>query len=186
MKLYIKNMVCNRCKMVVKAEFEKFGLHPQSIELGEVEVAGKLSQDQLHRLNKQLTEFGFELLDDKKSRTIEKVKNAIISLVYDQDNHLKTNLSDYLSSQIGQDYNYISKLFSQHESTTIEQYYMLQRIERVKELIVYDELNLNQIADQMHYSSASHLTKQFKKVTGLTPSHFKSLKHHSRTPIENL
>lgn len=186
MRLYIKNMVCNRCKMVVKAELEKFGLHVVSVDLGEVDVSEALDKIQQQQLNDNLAVFGFELLDDKKSRLIEKVKNRIVELVHTNDNQLKTNLSEYIASHIGQDYNYISTVYSQHESTTIEQYYTLQRIERVKELIVYDELNLNEIADRLNYSSASHLTKQFKKVTGLTPSHFKSLKQNKRQPLENL
>lgn len=179
-------MVCNRCKMVVKSELEKFGLHPVLVDLGEVDVSEALDKGQQEQINERLSIFGFELLDDKKSRLIEKVKNLIIELVHNNDNQLKTNLSGYIASNIGQDYNYMSNVFSQHESTTIEQYYTLQRIERVKELIVYDELNLNEIADRLNYSSASHLTKQFKKVTGLTPSHFKSLKHNKRQPLENL
>lgn len=179
-------MVCTRCKMVVKSELEKLGLHPVLIELGEVDVIENLDKSQQQQLNDRLSAFGFKLLDDKKSRLIERVKNLIVELVHNKDNELKTNLSDYIAGHIGQDYNYISTVFSQHESTTIEQYYTLQRIERVKELIVYDELNLNEIADRLNYSSASHLTKQFKKVTGLTPSHFKSLKQNKRKPLENL
>jgi AraC-like DNA-binding protein len=179
-------MVCNRCKMVVKSELEKFGLNPISVALGEVEISEELDRQKQENLNSKLLEFGFELLDDKKSRVIEKVKNLIVDLVHTKDNELKTNLSQYIAANIGQDYNYISNLFSRHESTTIEQYYALQKIERVKELIVYDELNLNEIADMLNYSSASHLTRQFRKVTGLTPTFFKSLKEEKRHPLENL
>jgi len=186
MKLHIKNMVCNRCKMVVKSELEKFGLTPISIELGEVEIVEDLDQTKQNLLNQNLMILGFELLDDKKSRVIEKIKNLIVDLVHSKDNQLKTTLSEYIASAIAQDYSYISNLFSQHESTTLEQYYALQKIERVKELIVYDELNLNEIADLLNYSSASHLSKQFKKVTGLTPSYFKTIKEHKRDPLENL
>ena len=186
MKLHIKNMVCSRCILVVKSELEKFGLQTVSVGLGEVEILEELGKAELGKLNEKLLEFGFELLDDKKSRIIEKVKNLIVDLVHSKDNELKTNLSQYIAAHIGQDYNYISNLFSQNESTTIENYYALQKVERVKELIVYDELNLNEIADQLNYSSASHLSRQFKKVTGLTPSFFKSLKEEKRSPLENL
>lgn len=179
-------MVCNRCKMVVQSELERFGLHTTSVTLGEVEITEDLEKQQLEKLNEMLLQFGFELLDDRKSKVIEKVKNLIVDLVHTKDNNLRTNLSEYIASNIGQDYNYISNLFSHHESTTIEQYYALQKIERVKELIVYDELNLNEIADMLNYSSASHLTRQFKKVTGLTPTFFKSLKEEKRNPLENL
>lgn len=179
-------MVCSRCKMVVKAELEQFGVHPLAVELGEVEIEEILEKPQLSQLNQRFLLLGFELLDDKKSRMIEKVKNLIVDLVHGKDNAIKTNLSDYIASEIGYDYSYISSLFSQHESTTIEQYYVLQKVERVKELLVYDELNLNEIADRLNYSSASHLSKQFKKITGLTPSYFKTLKEQKRRPLENL
>ena len=186
MRLHIKNMVCSRCKMVVKAELEQFGVHPLAVELGEVEIEETLGKPQLSQLNQRFLLLGFELLDDKKSRMIEKVKNLIVDLVHGKDNAIKTNLSDYIAFEIGYDYSYISSLFSQHESTTIEQYYVLQKVERVKELLVYDELNLNEIADRLNYSSASHLSKQFKKITGLTPSYFKALKEQKRRPLENL
>lgn len=172
--------------MVVQSELERFGLHTISVTLGEVEIAEDLEKQQLEKLNNLLLQFGFELLDDRKSKVIEKVKNLIVDLVHAKDNNLRTNLSEYIAANIGQDYNYISNLFSHHESTTIEQYYALQKIERVKELIVYDEMNLNEIADMLNYSSASHLTRQFKKVTGLTPTFFKSLKEEKRNPLENL
>lgn len=186
MKLFIKNMVCPRCKLVVQSELEKFGLHPTTIELGEVEIKESISTEHQEKLNDMLKTFGFELIDDKKARVVEKIKNAIIELVYAKNNVLKSNLSDYIASSIGQDYSYVSNLFSQQESTTLEHYYILQKIERVKELIVYDELTLNEIAFQMNYSSTSHLSKQFKKVTGLTPTYFKNLKANKRQSIENL
>ncbi|UFH36681.1 helix-turn-helix domain-containing protein [Flavobacterium acetivorans] len=186
MKLYIKNMVCNRCVMVVKSELKKFGLHPVSVELGEVEISEDLEKEKEHELNEQLLVLGFEIIDDKKKRIVEKVKNLIVELVHLKDNRFKTNLSDYLVAAIGNDYSYISNLFSLQEVTTIEQYYILQKIERVKELLVYDELSLNEIAFELNYSSASHLSKQFKKVTGLTPTYFKTLKEQKRQPLENL
>ncbi len=186
MKLFIKNMVCNRCKMVVKSELEKFGLHPISVELGEVELAEELNEQKKTQLNERLLSFGFALMDDKKIRIIEKIKNLIVDLVQNKNSQLKTNLSDYLSKELHHDYTYITNLFSQVEGTTIEQYFIAQKIERVKELLVYDESSLSQIADDMGYSSVSHLSKQFKKVTGLTPSHFKQLRENKRKPLEEL
>lgn len=172
--------------MVVRSEFEKFGLHPVSVELGEVELAEDLGDEEKAKLNAQLLAFGFSFIDDKKTRIIEKVKNLIVDLVQHRNSQLRTNLSDYLSKEFSHDYNYISNLFTQVEGTTIEQYYIAQRIEKVKELLVYDEFSLSQMADDMGYSSVSHLSKQFKKVTGLTPSHFKQLKENKRRPIEDL
>lgn len=179
-------MVCSRCKMVVKSELEKFGLHPLFVELGEVEIAEDINKEQEGKLNERLLSLGFELIDDKRSRVVEKIKNLIVDLVHSKDNSLQTNLSDYIVAAIGQDYSYISNLFSQVESTTIEQYYILQKIERVKELLVYDEMSLSEIAFQLNYSSTSHLSKQFKKVTGLTVTYFKNLKEKKRNPLENL
>ena len=179
-------MVCSRCKMVVKAQLESQGLHPLSVNLGEVEIEGNLSKDQLSQLNTSLKALGFELIDNKKSRTIEKIKNIIISLVHHSDNNINTNLSAFITSKIHQDYNYLSNLFSEVEGTTIEKYFINQRIEKVKELLVYNELTLSQIADKAGYSSVSYLSNQFKKVTGFTPSYFKSLKEHKRRNIEDL
>lgn len=186
MKLYLKNMVCSRCIMVVKTHFEQKGLRVLSIQLGEVEIEGELTKIQLSELNSSLIPIGFEILDDKKSRTIEKIKTAIIKLVHHSEDQLKTNLSDFITSQVHQDYHYLSNLFSAVEGTTIEKYYIVQRIERVKELIVYDELSLSEIANQLGYSSVAYLSNQFKKITGFTPSHFKSLKGFNRKKIEEL
>ncbi len=179
-------MVCSRCKMAVKAQLESSGLHPLSVNLGEVEIEEDLSKDQLSKLDTSLKLFGFELIDNKKSKTIEKIKNAIVTLVHHSDHTLKTNLSQFITSQIHQDYNYVSNLFSEVEGTTIEKYFIAQRIERVKELIVYDELRLSEIADQLGYSSVAYLSNQFKKVTGFTPSYYKSLKENKRKNIEEL
>jgi AraC-like DNA-binding protein len=179
-------MVCNRCIMVVESELEKFGLHPTLVELGTATTLENLNNDQEQQLNKKLVALGFEIIDDKKSRVVEKVKNLITDLVYFNDNHFTTNLSDYIVASISQDYSYISSVFSQQENTTIEQYYILQKIERVKELLVYDELSLNEIAFKLHYSSPSHLSKQFKKVTGFTPTSFKNSKDQKRQSLENL
>lgn len=186
MKLYIKNMVCSRCKMVVKSELEKLGLQPLSVDLGEVGIADELEGYQRQDIHAALQKFGFALLDDKKSVIIERVKNLIVDLVQNKNNQLKTNLSDYLSIELNHDYTYITNLFTQVEGTTIEQYFIAQKIERVKELLVYDEMSLSEIAYQLNYSSVSHLSKQFKKVTGLTPSHYKQLKEKKRNPLEEL
>jgi len=186
MKLYIKNMVCSRCKMVVKSQLENAGLTTLSVDLGEVEIEVSLSASKRKELDAILRSVGFELIDDKKSQTIEKIKNAIVHLVHHTDDDVKTNLSTYISSKIHQDYNYLSNLFSDVEGTTIEKYFISQRIERVKELLMYDELSLSQIADQLGYSSVAYLSNQFKKITGFTPSHFKTLKEQKRRNIEDL
>lgn len=179
-------MVCSRCKMVVKAVLEKSGFKTLYVDLGEVGIDGDLSKEQLHELSISLKALGFELIDNKKSKTIEKIKNAIITLVHHSDDHIGVNLSAYISSQIHQDYNYLSNLFSEVEGTTIEKYFINQRIERVKELLVYDELSLSEIANELGYSSVGYLSNQFKKITGFTPSHFKTLKENKRRNIEEL
>lgn len=185
-KLYIKNMVCDRCKMVVKSELEKTGIAPLSIDLGEVLLNSPLDEIQKASIRKALSPLGFELLDDKKSRLIEQVKTLIIELVHYNDNELKINLSDYLSDKLHHDYNYISNLFSETEGTTIEKYFIAQKIEKVKELLVYDELSLSEIAFQLNYSSTAHLSSQFKKVTGYTPSRFKKEKAKRRKPLDKV
>lgn len=186
MKLYIKNMVCYRCKMVVKSEFEKIGLPLVSIELGEVELASELTDEKKMQVSTLLKSIGFELIDNRKSRIIERIKNVIIDLVHRQSNQLNTNLSMYLADQILMDYNYLSNLFSEVEGVSIEHYYIAQKIERVKELLLYDELTLSEIAFQLNYSSLGHLSRQFKKVTGLTPSYFKTLKKAKRLPLDEV
>ena len=172
--------------MAVEAQLKSKGLRPLSVNLGEVEIEEKLSKTQLAQLDTSLKSLGFELIDDKKSKTIEKIKNAIVTLVHNADQDIKTNLSAYISSQLHQDYNYLSNLFSAIEGTTIEKYFINQRIERIKELIVYNELSLSEIASQLGYSSVAYLSNQFKKVTGFTPTYFKSLKEHKRKNIEEL
>ncbi len=179
-------MVCSRCKMVVKDELIKQGLHPLDVDLGEVEIAEELSKQQLTSLDAKLQQYGFALIDDKRSRIIEKVKTLIVDLVQNKNVNLEVKLSDYLSAELHQDYTSVSNLFTQVEGTTIEKYFIAQKIERVKELLVYDELSLSEIANQLHYSSVAHLSSQFKKVTGLTPSHFRGLKDKKRTPLEEL
>jgi len=186
MKLYIKNMVCSRCKMVVKSELEKLGLLLLSVELGEVELKEEPDEDTLSQINQALTKVGFALIDDRKSQLIEKVKNIIVELVHSHNSELKTNLSDYITERISHSYNYISSLFTEVEGTTIEQYFILQKVERVKELLVYGELTISEIAFQTGYSSVAHLSSQFKKVTGLNPSHFKGIKAVKRKPLDQL
>ncbi len=185
MKLYIRNMVCNRCKMVMKSELIKFGLHPVSVELGDIEVEEELSESQKTEFNGIIKTLGFELIDDKKSRIITKIKTIILELLESQ-NQLAVNLSDHLSSLLNHDYSYISNLFSDVEGTTIEQYYISQKIEKVKEYLVYDEQTLSEIAYSLNYSSVAHLSRQFKKVTGFTPSHFKALKEKKRKSLDEL
>lgn len=172
--------------MVVESELKKFGLHPLSVQLGEVEIAGELEKGQKQELEKMLQDLGFDFMSDKKSRLIEEIKSSIIELVHHQEELPKTTISHYLSEKIGQDYSTLSNLFSESQHITLNQYYITQRIERVKELLVYDELNLSEIADVLQYSSVSHLSKQFKKVTGFTPTEFKELKGVKRLPIDKL
>lgn len=172
--------------MVVKTELEKVGLQPVSVELGEIELKNSPNEEQMHRLNLSLKALGFELIDDRKTQTIEKIKNSIVTLVHHTEHQIKTNLSSYIMNELYQDYNSLSNLFSEVEGITIEKYFIAHKIERVKELLVYNELTLSEIADQMGYSSVAYLSNQFKKVTGLTPSYFKSLKEHKRRNIEDL
>jgi len=179
-------MVCSRCKMVVKSELEKLGLQLLSVDLGEVESIYPVSNELKQEIANRLLFFGFELIDDKKSRTIEKIKNLIIDLVHHSKNELNVNLSVYLSQQLAQDYASVSNLFSEVEDITIEKYYIHQKIEKVKELLMYDELSLSEIANEMNYSSVAYLSNQFKKVTGFTPTHYKQLKDKKRMQIEEL
>lgn len=186
MKLHVKNMVCRRCKMIVKSEFEQLGLSLLSVDLGEVETIEDISEFQKKEITKRLKLFGFELIDDKKNRTITKIKTLIIDLVHNKNNEINTNLSVYLSKHLLQDYNTLSNLFSEVENTTIEKYFINQKIEKVKELLMYDELNLSEIAFKLNYSSVAHLSNQFKKVTGFSPTYFKNLKVKKRRQIEDL
>jgi YesN/AraC family two-component response regulator len=186
MKFYIKNMVCSRCKMMVKAELEKAGMHPTSVELGEVEVTGEPDKNAVQQLNDNLKLLGFEIIDDRKSRIIEQIKTAIVNLIHYSEEQNNLNLSDYLSGQLNYDYGYLSNLFSEVEGSTIEKYLIAQKIEKVKELMMYDELTLSQIANQLGYSSVAYLSSQFKKQTGLTPTFYRSLKENKRHNIEDL
>jgi AraC-like DNA-binding protein len=186
MKLYIKNMVCNRCIMVVRSELEKLGYNPVSIELGEVEINNELSEDEKNIMALALQDLGFDLIDDKRSRIIERIKNLIVELVHQNNNELKINLSEFLKSKLNHDYHYLSNLFSEVEGTTIEKYFIAQKIEKVKELLVYDEMSLSEIAYRMNYSSVAYLSSQFKRVTGLTPSHFKNIRSIKRKPLDEV
>ncbi|MFT3947055.1 MAG: AraC family transcriptional regulator [Agriterribacter sp.] len=179
-------MVCNRCIMVVRSELEKLGYKPTGVTLGEAVLNKDISAAERNNIAKILELVGFELIDDKKSRIIEKIKNIIIDLVHRHNGELKTSLSDLLGKELHHDYNYLSNLFSEVEGSTIEKYFIAQKIERVKELLVYDELSLSEIAFRLNYSSVAYLSNQFKKVTGLTPSHFKQIKEEKRKPLDKV
>jgi AraC-like DNA-binding protein len=186
MKLYIKYMVSIRCKMMVKEELTKLGLHYMNVDLGVAEIMESISKEQHDHLKAGLLKSGLELMDDKKAILIEKIQNVIIEMVHYLDELPKTNFSDYLSDKLNHDYTYMANLFSETKGITIEHFIIRHKIERVKELIIYDELNLSEIAWKLHYSSVAHLSHQFKKITGLTPSFFKSLKNKRRSTLENV
>lgn len=186
MKLYIKYMVSNRCKMMVKEEFKKLGLHFILVDLGEIEIMEELTEDQKTTLKEALLVSGLELMDDKKAILIEKIKNVIIEMIHHTEEIIKTNFSDYLSEKLNHDYTYLSNLFSEVQGITIAQFIINHKIERIKELIIYDELSITQIAWKMNYSSVAHLSNQFKKTTGLSPSHFKQMRDLRRIPIEDI
>lgn len=179
-------MVSNRCKTIVKDELKKLSLHFVHLNLGEVEVMGALSQEQLDEIKRALLKSGLELMDDKRAILIEKIKNVIIQMIHYTDEQPKIKFSEYLADKLNYDYTYLANLFSETEGTTIEHFIILHKIERVKELLIYDELSLTEIAYKLHYSSVSHLSNQFKKLTGLTPSFFKSIKQKKRTSLENV
>jgi len=187
MRFFIKNMVCNRCIMVVQQVFQGLNHPPVHISLGEVETATPIENDELDSLREKLTGFGFELIDDAKSQLIEKIKTLVIELIrYKNEEDIKVNYSAYIESKLNKDYNYLSNLFSEVTGTTIEKYIINQKIERVKELLVYDELSLSQIAWKLGYCSVSALSAQFKKITGLTPKHFKHIKDNKRIPLDKV
>ena len=179
-------MVCNRCIMAVKSELEKLGYNPIDVQLGEVELKENISGDELTAFKNRLDKLGFELIDDSKSKLIEKIKLLVIQLIHHGDGQMHQNYSEYIASKLNKDYNYLSHLFSEVEGTTIEKYIINQKIERVKELLVYNELTLSEIADSLGYSSVAHLSGQFRKVTGLTPSYFKQLKENKRKPLDEV
>lgn len=184
--LHIRNMVCNRCILVVRQLLEGIGLTPLHIELGKAIVQEELPETEREALKRALEAVGFELIDDRRSVLIEQLRNAVIELVHDHDNDLRTNLSDYLSAKFHSDYSALSKLFSEMTGTTLEKYYIAQKIERVKELLVYGELSLGEIADKLRYSSTAHLSAQFKSVTGMTPSEFRRRNDTERRPLDQV
>lgn len=186
MDINIKNMVCNRCIMVVSQIFEKAGIATETVQLGKVKTTDEVAPDQLEQLNESLMSMGFEIITDSKSRLIETIKNITIDYVYHHSGESKMNFSNYLTGKLNLDYSYLSSLFSSVEGTTIEKYMISLKIERVKELLVYDEKTLSEIAYEMGYSSVAHLSGQFKKVTGFTTTYFKNLREQNRKSIHDV
>lgn len=186
MKLYIKYMVSLRCKLMVKEELRKVGLHNAVIDLGMVETLEDVSDAQRTQLRESLLKSGLELLDDSRSILIERIKNVITELIHYSDELPTQNYSDYISEKLNYDYTYLSNIFSEVKGITIQQFIILNKIERVKELLLYDELNLTEIAYKLRYSSVAHLSNQFKKITGLTPSYFKKIRKARNSNLENL
>jgi AraC-like DNA-binding protein len=179
-------MVCIRCQMVVKAELKKLDIHYVNVKIGEADIMENISPEQLEQLDIALRKSGLLLMDNKKSILVEKIKSSIIELVHYTEEQIRVNLSDYLSEKLNYDYTYLANLFSEIKGITIEKFYLTHKIEKVKELIVYDEMNLTEIAYKMHYSSVAHLSNQFKKFTGLTPTYFKKLKNRKRSTLEKV
>ena len=186
MKLYIKYMVSLRCKMMVKEELERLGLRYVSVDLGIVETMEDISEEQRDKLSRNLLMSGLELLGDKKSILIEKIKNVITEMIHYSNEIPKVNYSDYISEKLGYDYTYLANTFSEVKGITIQQFIIIHKIEKVKELLLYDELTLSEIAFKLHYSSGAHLSNQFKKITGLTPSFYKQLKVKRQENLEDL
>jgi AraC-like DNA-binding protein len=179
-------MVSNRCKMVVKEELKKLGLHFIVVDLGEAEVMEDLTSPQQEQLKQALFNSGLELMDDKRAVLIERVKNVITEMIHHSDDLPKVNYSDFISEKLNYDYTYLSNLFSEVKGITIQQFIIINKIEKAKELLLYDELSLTEISYKLHYSSVAHLSNQFKKITGLTPSHYKQMKDKKRSPIEDI
>ena len=186
MILYIKNMVCNRCILVVKQELDKLNIESRNISLGEVELKNEIAKEQMQQFGNNIATLGFELLDNSKQKLIEKIKNIIIKQVHYSPEENHHNFSEILSQALHKDYSYLSSLFSEVEGVTIEKYIISQKIEKVKELIIFDELSLSEIAFKLGYSSVAHLSAQFKKVTGLTPSYFKQVGQRKRKPLDKI
>ncbi|MFZ4463760.1 MAG: helix-turn-helix domain-containing protein [Bacteroidales bacterium] len=186
MKLYIKYMVSLRCKMAVKEELKKLGLHFMVVDLGEIDIMEDISDDQRELLKEGLLRSGLELMDDKRAVLIEKIINVIVEMVHYSEKMPKINYSDFISEKLNHDYTYLSNIFSEVKGITIQQFIINHKIERVKELLLYDELNLTEISYRMQYSSVAHLSNQFKKNTGLSPTHFKQLKDKRRSVIEEI
>ena len=186
MKLYIKNMVSLRCKILVKEELNRLGLHFVQIELGNIEIMEDLSTAQRDSLKINLLQLGLELLDDKKTILIERIKNVIIEMIHYSDELPNINYSDYISQKLNHDYTYLSNVFSEVKGITIQQFIIIHKIEKVKELLLYDEFNLTEISYRLHYSSVAHLSNQFQKITGLRPSFFKKVKQKRQLNLEDL
>lgn len=187
MIIYVKNMVCNRCILVVKQSFMNFGIEPTKVNLGEVYLDSIPPEEELLKVREKLIEYGFEPINDIRSKIINIIKVEVVLWVQEYNfRKIPYKFSAFISSTLKRDYNYLSNLFSEVEGQTIEQYLILQRIEKVKELLVYDELSLNEIATNTGFSSGAHLSSQFKKMTGLSPSHFKKIKENKRMPIDDL
>ena len=186
MKLYIKYMVSLRCKIVVRDELKKLGLENAVVDLGIVEIPGNVTAEQHDQLQANLRKSGLELLDDNRAILIERIKNVIIEMIHFSDEIPKVNYSDYISEKLDYDYTYLSNIFSEAKGTTIQQFIIMHKIEKVKELLLYDELNLTEISYKLHYSSVAHLSNQFKKITGLSPSFFKQLKKGRKSNLEDL
>ncbi len=179
-------MVSNRCKIAVKEELKKLGLHFVVVDLGEVEIMETLSQDTQEKLKAGLLSSGLELMDDKRAILIEKIQNVVTEMIHYSDEALKINYSEFISEKLDYDYTYLSNLFSEVKGITLQQFIIIHKIELAKELLLYDELNLTEISYKLHYSSVAHLSNQFKKVTGLSPSQFKQLKDKGRSPLEEI
>ena len=186
MTIYIKNMVCNRCIAAVKQAFEMEGLKPLEVKLGEVEIPKVPAKSQLVKIGFRMLELGFEILGNQKRKIIERVKNFLIEKIQTGNLEEHFRISDFLSKKLNKDYSIISRLFSEVEGMTIEQFFILQKIEKVKELIIYNEMNLSEIAFLLGYSSGAHLSAQFKKVTGMSPSYFRNQKERSRKSLDNI
>ncbi len=186
MKLFVKNMVCNRCIFVVKSELEQLGFEVTEVNLGEILFLKPLDEAEIQSISNRLESFGFELLGEKNGQLIEKIKAVLIDLIQNKNNDITINLSDYLVHHLQMDYSKLSNLFSATEGISVEKYFINLRIEKVKELLLYDELSLSEIANVLHFSNVAHLSNQFKKVTGFSPSYFKNMKNRKRIQLDNL
>lgn len=186
MKIYVKNMACESCKVVVKEALEELDISTIKVELGEIEIKEDISDDKKKKLNNKIKKVGLELLEKKHGILIEKIRKVVIDYVYNSDEKPNIKFSVLLSEELGHSYNYLANFFSEIEANTIEQYIIALKTERIKELIMFDEHTFSEIAHKLHYSSVAHLSTQFKRVTGLTPSHFKALKEKRRIAIQNI
>ncbi len=186
MKLFIKHMVSLRCRMVVQKELEKLGLRHVNIDLGMVEIPEDITHKQREELKVNLLEWGLELMEDKKDILVERISNLIIEMIHYSDGEIKVSNSEYLSEKLGYDYTYMSNIFTKMKGVTIQQFIIMHKIEKIKELLLYDELNLSEISYKLHYSGVAHLSNQFKKVTGVTPSFYKRLKKKRKQNLEDI